>query len=429
MKRKLERGGILAVTAVALAIAMAACGSSSSKSASSGGSSASSASSGGQSKASIPIGQVGGYSGPVPGLSGQGQGLQAWVKATNAAGGVDGHQLKLYTGDSKGDPTTEVSQTLQIASQHKVVAFAGMGLTTVAGVAKYLGEKQIPTIGGNTNDVAFAVSPGFYNPGTGLLGTYLGGFFAAPKGHTKTGLVYCSESAGCTGVYDLMFKLGLSKLNGGDPLYSAKVSLASPSFTAQCLAAKQAGVQTMSVAMDPTNMVRLAKNCQSQGYSPVYGVGGTVASDAVASSGATNGSVAGLSQAPWFLTSGPIAKMDAAMKQYLPSDTVDATTVEGWTAGVALGQAIENYYKANPKANALTSQDITQGLGAVKNDTFGGLTPPVSFTAGGVQPESNCYFSISVKHDKWTESSSKPVCPSAKVDTGLAAALKAVAKG
>lgn len=435
MSSSLVRGVLAALVALVAAAAIAACGSSKSSSgsgssnSSTSGAKANTGTSGSGSsgpKAAIPIGQVGAYTGQIPGLAGQGQGLTAWVNLTNAAGGIDGHKIKLYTADTQGNPTNEVSDTTQLESQHKVVAFAGMGLTTVAGVAKTLYSQHIPVIGGNTNDVAFAINPGFYDPGSGFIATYMGGFLAVPKGHTKTGIVYCSESSGCIGVYDLMFKDGLSKVNGGDPVYSAEAALTAPSFTAQCLAAKQAGVQTLAVAFDPTNFLRLAKNCAAQGYHPLYAEGGTVANDAVATSGLTNGTVSGQSQAPWFLTSGPIEQMKQAMAKYEPKDSVDSTTVEGWSAGVALGAAIQDYYKAHPSANTLTGQDIMDGLGMIKNDTFGGLTPPVSFTSSGVQKQSNCYFGIKVAGKKWAEESSKPICTPASADGPMAKALKAL---
>lgn len=412
MKRVLHRSAVLTAALAAASLSLVACGSDDS-------------SGGGGGSDTISIGQVGNYSGAIPGLDGQGYGIQAWVKATNAAGGVEGHKIDLHTADAKGDPASEVSQVTQMITRDKPVAFAGMGLSSIAGSAPTLDKQGIPVIGGNTSDVAWAVDPGLYATGAGLLGTYLQGFFAVPSGETKTGLIYCKESAGCTGVKTMMFDLGLSKGNGGDPVYSAEVSLSAPSFTAQCIAAQQAGVQVLAVAMDTANVIRLAEDCDKQGYDPTYAESGTIAGDDVASTPAMDGTVAGQAQAPWFLTTGPVADHRAAMEKYFPKVPVDSNTVAGWTAGVALGKAIENYLSANPDGT-IDAKAIKEGLGMFKDETLGGLTPPLTFTDSGVQAQSNCAFSIVVKDGEWTQNGTDPVCPPDSIDPILESTLKAL---
>ena len=415
MQRVLHRGAILTATLAALSLSLVACGDDDN---------------GGDSGGSDPIsiGQVGNYSGAVPGLDGQGYGIQAWVKMTNDAGGIDGHKIELHTADAKGDPASEVSQVTQMITRDKVVAFAGMGLTTIAGAAPTLDKQGIPVIGGNTNDVAWAVNPGMYVTGAGLLGTYLQGFFAVPPGKEKTGLIYCKESPGCTAVHTMMFDLGLSEANGGDPVYSAEVSLAAPSFTAQCIAAQQAGVQTLAVAFDTANVIRLANDCDKQGYNPTYVEAGTIAGDDVASTPAMTGTQAGQAQAPWFLTDGPIGEHRAAMEKYFPKVTVDSNTVAGWSAGVGLGKAIENYLSENPDGT-VDSDTIKEGLAMFKDETLGGLTPPLTFTDSGVQKQTNCAFSIVVKDGEWTQNGTDPVCPPDTIQPTLDAALEALSQG
>ena len=416
MRSVIHRGAVLTAAMTALSFSLVACGDSDDSGGSDGGS------------ASISVGQVGNYSGAIPGLDGQGYGLQAWVKMTNDAGGIDGHKIDLHTADAKGDPASEVSQVTQMISRDKVVAFAGMGLSTIAGAAPTLDKQGIPVIGGNTNDVAWAVNPGLYATGAGLLGTYLQGFFGVPEPGAKTGLVYCKESAGCTGVKTMMFDLGLSKANGGDPVYSAEVSLAAPSFTAQCIAAKQAGVEVLAVAMDTANVIRLAKDCDKQGYNPTYAESGTIAGDDVAKTPAMDGTLAGQAQAPWFLTDGPIPEHREAMTKYFPDTPVDSNTVAGWTAGVALGQAIKNYLSENPDAE-IDSDAIKEGLGMFKDETLGGLTPPLTFTSSGVQKQTACAFSIVVKDGAWTQNGTDPVCPPDDIQPTLDSALEALSSG
>lgn len=376
----------------------------------------------------ISIGQVGNYSGPVPGLNNQGVGLEAWVKATNDAGGIAGREIELHTADAKGDPAAEVSQVAQLVARENVIAFAGMGLTTPSGSVPLLEKEHIPMIGGNTSDPSWAAQPNLYVPGAGLLGTFLSGFAYVPDGQSKVGLVYCKESSGCSGVKSVLDDLGLSEVVGGDLAYTAEVSLASPSFTAQCIAAKQEGVETLAVAFDGTNLVRLAKDCADQGYTPTYVFGGTIATDEVAASGVMEGAYAGQAQAPWFLTDGPMAEHRAAMEKYFPDTPVDSNTVSGWTAGVALGMALENALADDPDKE-LTGEDVIDGLAEIQDETFGGLTPPVSFGEEGVQEQTNCAFSIVVKDGRWTANGSEPVCPPDEIQGDLDTILAALTEG
>lgn len=414
MREPGRRGSVAAIVATVVAVTLSACGGSESDDASGGD--------------PIPIGQVGNYSGAIPGLAGQGYGLQAWVRSVNDSGGIDGRQIELTTGDAKGDPAAEVSQVTQIATNEQVVAFAGMGLTTIAGSAPFLEQQGIPVIGGNTSDVAWAVNPDLYVPGAGLLGTYLSGFLTVPDGKESVGLVYCQESAGCTTVHTLMSDLGLTEANGGDLVYDAEVSLASPSFTAQCLAAQQAGVQTLAVAFDGTNLLRLAGDCAAQGFTPTYVFGGTIATDELAESGLMEGAQSGQAQAPWFLEDGEVGAHRAAMEQYFPDQEINSQTVSGWAAGLALGRALEIALEDDP-GKTLTAADVRTALGQIQDETFNGLTPPVSFTDSGVQEQSNCAFSIVVVDGEWTQNGTDPVCPSDSIQPDLDAALEELAQG
>ncbi|MGH2927250.1 MAG: ABC transporter substrate-binding protein, partial [Solirubrobacteraceae bacterium] len=87
------------LTTAAAALALAACGSTSATSASGGG-----AASGSSKGGSITIGELYPFTGAKAELSGWGiHGVGAAVKEINAAGGVDGKQIKTVTGDDAAD--------------------------------------------------------------------------------------------------------------------------------------------------------------------------------------------------------------------------------------------------------------------------------------------------------------------------------------
>jgi hypothetical protein len=62
-----------------------------------------------------------------------------------------------------------------------------------------------------------------------------------------------------------------------------------------------------------------------------------------------------------------------------------------WVAGLTLEAAAANLPASNP-----TSAEIIAGLDTIKNDDFGGLTTPTTYTAGQPTPSPTCYFLMSV---------------------------------
>lgn len=58
-------------------------------------------------------------------------GIVAAVKAQNAAGGINGHQIDLITRDAQGSATVAVSAYRQMQSQSHVIAILGLGDSTV----------------------------------------------------------------------------------------------------------------------------------------------------------------------------------------------------------------------------------------------------------------------------------------------------------
>ena len=91
-----------------------------------------------------------------------------------------------------------------------------------------------------------------------------------PEGLTKLATVVCTESPTCTDAERLWAReapgLGLKVV------YQAKTSLAQPDFTAQCLAARNAGAEIFHISLDTNSIQRVAASCARQGYRPALGV-------------------------------------------------------------------------------------------------------------------------------------------------------------
>jgi branched-chain amino acid transport system substrate-binding protein len=129
--RHYRLGLVLALVAAALmAVLLAACGSS-------GSSSSSTATTG-----PITIGEMNSLTGDsaAPAKTLQ-QGFELEVAAINAAGGVNGRQLKVITLDDKSDVTSAVQDTTQLIQQDKVSAIIGPFPDTSEVAARSIAEK------------------------------------------------------------------------------------------------------------------------------------------------------------------------------------------------------------------------------------------------------------------------------------------------
>jgi branched-chain amino acid transport system substrate-binding protein len=154
-------------------------------------------------KATIVLGSVGTESGPI------GQQLlpllpaaRAWVSDVNARGGLNGHPVKLITGDDGGDPNRALSLARRMVDEDKAVAFYMERMpTTMQAVASFLEERKVPLLGSCNCTDAAARSPMVFEVGPGG-GLGFGWAHLAPllafSDKRKLAIFYCREVATCT---------------------------------------------------------------------------------------------------------------------------------------------------------------------------------------------------------------------------------------
>jgi branched-chain amino acid transport system substrate-binding protein len=121
------------------------------------------------------------------------------------------------------------------------------------------------------------------------------------------------------------------------------------------------------------------------------------------SQSSVNGAVGNTQDVPWFDNSIPATQaMQAAISKYSPSvltsDAFGATAVIGWAAGTVFA-AVAKTAGLTPSSSQAA---IVAGLDTVKNDTFGGITPPLTYTAGK-PAQVPCSFVAGISNGKWTE--------------------------
>ena len=404
---KARRTALLRTSALSVAVAAlaAACSSTSSSQ-----STSSSATTGGSavvaSGSDLLIGTIGNFSGP----SAEPEhlaGLQAWVNSVNAAGGIRGHQIKLVVEDDQGDATksqADIRQLVQVDHVLAVVSPEASG--TESGWASYVQQQHVAVIGGENDTSVWFTNPSFFPSGATVLASLeMQAYAVKAAGKASFGVVYCAEIAAC--------KQSVPALQGYAKAFhltmptSAAIAVSAPSYTAQCLATRQAGAQALVVDASYAAGSRFAPACAQQGYSPVYVIPSGAFDNRYVQLPQVNGAYVPTTNALWFAGTPAVDQFKQATAKYEPSTALGPNSISGWTGGALFGAAAANL-PAKP-----TAADVFTGLYALpENDTLGGLTPPLSFHSGAPASQVNCFFMAQIKGGRLTAPmGTAPICP------------------
>lgn len=398
------------IMVVAVALVASACSSSKSKSSTSNSTASSTSGTSGSTVAAgsntdpIRVGYICSCTGPLASsIDVNKQAYQAWVDSVNAAGGINGHKIQLYVEDDAFNPSTSVSQIHALVQQDHVVAIASVSNVPNAW-ASYVQQAGVPIVG--TDGAAYAMysNPDFYYPGQTDDSLPASVVLGAKKvGGKKLAIVYCAESPACQ---ELVGPEKQAAVQYGVPLvYSTAVSASAPSYTAQCLAAQQAGADVLFIADAVSVVESVANDCHKQGYTPwVLASDGAVGSAFNTQPGLSSKFLSMQPQIPFFVKNTPATQaMVAAFDKYQPGLTknpnYNGEVVEAWTSGVALGTALQK--GGLTPDTAPTSQMVLAGLNSFSGETLGGLAPPLTWKAG-VAHTTDCWFWMGTNNGQFT---------------------------
>ena len=368
----------------------------------------------------IVIGNIGAYSGPLASsVIGAKQTIEAWAKWTNAHGGIRGHQVKLIVKDEQNNPTTAVAAVKELIEKDKVVAIVGERSSSDETWAKYADAAGVPVIGGQLIDTSFLTDPNFFATGANILATIYGMLEQAKATGGPFAFLYCAESPRCASSGPL-YK-AMAQAVGVDLPVLTKISATAPDYTSQCLALKNAGVTSYQIGSSSEIVFRVAKACEEQGVKAINVTSGGALTASWAKEPAVNGTVSVDDAFPFTDDSTPATKeYQQAKAKYAPNiGGADGPVAAGaWVAGKLFQAAV-----AAAPSGPITPDSVRQGLYALKGETLGGLTAPLTFTKG--KPTLiNCYFVTKVADGKITEpqgmkTSCAPDALIAKIAAGL----------
>lgn len=349
--------------------------------------------------APVSVGNVSTYSGPVGAtISGGATALRVWTRLVNARGGLGGHPVELLIADDGNDQARHYSLVKEMVERRKVIAFVdnwyvlGVGRTQA-----YLEAKGVPVIGGDVVNPVWGKSPMFFPQAAHVDGTIYGLVKGAiDEGKKKFAFVYCAEVPACRQVSEVAARA--VERFGGEVVTASQVSIAQPDFTAECFQAQQRGAQVFFPMTDGPSVSRVAQSCARQGFRPQWLAGSAQTSDNMKSVPVLDGMLIGQQVFLWFLTSGSpaIDEYATAIRQYAPGIRPGGDVAMAWVAAKVLERAAAKL-STNP-----TAAQILEGLWAIKNDTIGGLTIPLSYNRGESNPLIRCAYIGTIHNGQWS---------------------------
>jgi branched-chain amino acid transport system substrate-binding protein len=410
----------LAVVGVAITVLVAACGSSGG-----GGGSSATSPNGPTSKlsgASITVGMICSCSGSTADVDGENADVsKAWAAWVNNHGGINGHPVHLITKDDDGSTATNLQSAKELVEQDHVIAIVGNTSESMAASASYLDQHKVPVIGGYNAISPFGSDKNWYPSGPTLQVLIAAITKAAvDAGKHKLGVMYCVEYPVCAGL-SRVFQSASNAVHGpaiGSVSYSATAS----SYAAQCLSLKSQGVDSLYIAGTGSTIVRIIRDCRANGYSPQLFVTDEITTPAMTADPNIQGvdvvgGVANFDDATNPAVTQYTDAVDAYNSKLRSSSGFSQSTIFSWVSGLIF-EAAAKAANIGPKS---TGADVTTGLNALKDDTFGGITAPITYATQ--QPAGpGCYFLMKIADKKFTNTNSdKPICFTAAELTALKA--------
>jgi branched-chain amino acid transport system substrate-binding protein len=257
--------------------------------------------------------------------------------------------------------------------------------------------------------VPSADNPLFFPTGTQAVMFDYGLVQEAKKaGVTKLGVLPCAEVAACS----LGAKLfaGLTQIVGGiQRAYVQKITATQPSYTSVCLAAKAKGVNGLVIVENAATVLRASDQCAQQGYTPRGLNVSATTGQSWQDQPNMEGMITTQSNRSWLIsrTRRCARFIRLSLNTHLTYRRASSTTRSTARSGRVAKRPKLAAERAK-LAPGSTPADVLRGLYTFKNETVGGLTPPLTYVKDkpSLVP---CWFTQQIKSGKFV-----PVTPGEK---------------
>jgi branched-chain amino acid transport system substrate-binding protein len=318
----------------------------------------------------------------------------------NDKGGLNGHEVRYFVYDDGGDPARHRSQVREAIERRHVIAFVQSNETlTGKSMVDYITAKRVPMVGGDTGDNWWYESPMYFPQASSGDALYEATIYSiaeqtVPAGKTKLGTIFCAEIQACDDID--RFAAEHAPKAGFEHVYRAKASVAQPDFTAECLAARQAGVEVLLMGLDANSIGRVGTACARQAYRPVYATLASVPVPRMQDDPNLDGLTAGSPVFPFFQSGTPATdEWQRVMRTYGIKVSLGASAAFGWVSAKLFEKATANL------SEPPTSEAVLQGLWAIRNDSLGDITQPLTFIKDQPADPVVCWFNIAINDNLW----------------------------
>lgn len=375
----------------------------------------------------IVIGTVGGFSGNQAGSQGLLDDVQqVWADHINHNGGINGHPVKLVVKDDANDPAKALQAVKELVEEEHVVAIVGHQSLVSSAWIDYATEKNVPIVGGPPVEATSMSSPIVFPIGANVP-TMIAGQFVRMKEAwlSKMGITYCAESPVCASLEPLAKGIASVVAPDLEVAYAAKISATQPSYSAECLAAKKAGVDALFPGVQAPAVIALADGCSQVGFDPREVAQMTVFSKSSLESSALDGSTLVSPTVNYLDESNPTVKemldaVRATEESMLDNPQFTVNTIWPWMSSELFKKAAE----AVNLSPTSTSADVFKGIYALKDETLGGAMPPTTYAKG--QPTFvSCWYDMSVKDGAYVSDKNEPSCLTQEQLAGIQKILSA----
>lgn len=305
------------------------------------------ASSGGDDDTPIVIGASWPQSGPLgavaPGLAG----LETYIEATNADGGIDGRPIELVTADDAYDPARLVENERKFVEKDGAVVVVNFGGISIAG-RDYLDQKGVAgiSLAGNSplSDIEnFPLQRAFW-PDVAWEGQLQANWLEAEHPDAVVGYV---------GFNNDLSESQLSGLEAGGvvPAKTALVAPGTADLSAQVSEFQSAGVDTLIINIGAPTVGAVLAYIHQIGWEPTVLLGSTTSDFTTAINQAGPEAVEGANAFKWFMDpSDPrfaededfLAYSEAMTEYGHEAEISDALALNGYGLGAAIVEALRN---------------------------------------------------------------------------------------
>jgi branched-chain amino acid transport system substrate-binding protein len=342
--------------------------------------------------------------------------LEAWEAHTNSEGGVAERPVELVFEDTKADAPTGTSVAQGFIDDDSIDAMVVFDPSTEAAIGELVSSSGLPVVGGvGYLPTVWGALPNWFGITTSFPSVVNKQLVSAQEvGAEVVASAPCAEVSSCKSAAPV-FEAAADTL-GLELAGSIDIASDAPNYTAECLQFIDEGAEFIQLAVNQATGVRLAADCEQQGYEGWFGASaGAVGPELYHDVSRLTG---GLNAFPWFADAEPVQNFrDVMDDQGVSEDEYGMPTATGAWATMEL-------FRTTLDANAaglsedVTRDEVVAAYGTVADETLDGLLPqPITFQAGQPAPPVDCFWLYTAEGGE-ISGAFEPTCPPAEFAAG-----------